>query len=70
MPDLQALREDYRLKKAALLQSVQGGGASTRGIHSVLQKLARQAATTLLALWHLAEFSDRFALVAVGGFGR
>ncbi|MEO6972998.1 MAG: [protein-PII] uridylyltransferase [Rhodoferax sp.] len=70
MPDLSALREDYRLRKAALLQSVQSSGASTRGIHSVLQKLARQADATLQSLWQLAGFSDRFALVAVGGFGR
>ncbi|TAM48528.1 MAG: [protein-PII] uridylyltransferase [Burkholderiaceae bacterium] len=70
MPDLSALRGDYRLRKAALLQSVQGGGASTRGIHSVLQKLARLADTTLQSLWRMAGFSDRFALVAVGGFGR
>ena len=70
MPDLSALREDYRLRKAALLQSVQGSGASTRGIHRVLQKLARLADVTLQALWRMAGFSDRFALVAVGGFGR
>src|SRR6185312_1870756 len=45
-------------------------GASTRGIHGVLQKLARQADMALQSLWQLAGFSDRYALVAVGGYGR
>ncbi len=68
--DIQTLREDYRLKKAVLLQSVQSGGASARGIRKVLHQTARLADDTLRQLWALAEFPTTFALVAVGGFGR
>ncbi|MCJ0763246.1 [protein-PII] uridylyltransferase [Variovorax terrae] len=70
MPDLQALRNDYRLQKAELLQSVQSSGASTRGVRRLLQKLAQQADATLRTLWAHASFPEGFALVAVGGYGR
>ncbi len=70
MTDLQALRDDYRLKKEALLTSVRNSGRSTRGIHAMLQKLARQADSTLRALWDRSGFPETFALAAVGGFGR
>ena len=50
MADLQALRASYRAQKAALFESVQASGSSTRGIRTVLQKLARLADDTLRAL--------------------
>ena len=40
MPDLSALREEYRQRKAELLASVRASGPSTRGVRSALQKLA------------------------------
>jgi [protein-PII] uridylyltransferase len=70
MTELQALRDEYRQKKEVLLESVRNSGRSTRGINAMLQKLARQADATLRALWLESGFSDQFALVAVGGFGR
>ncbi len=70
MADIQALREDYRVKKAALLQTVQAGGASTRGIRKLLQGLAALADNALRTLWDHAAFPPGFALIAVGGFGR
>ena len=70
MTELQALRDEYRQKKEALLESVRNSGRSTRGINAMLQKLARQADATLRALWEASGFSGEFALVAVGGFGR
>lgn len=66
----QALREGYRVKKAALLQTVQASGASTRGIRKLLQGLAGLADDALRTLWDQAGFPPGFALVAVGGFGR
>ena len=70
MADLQALRASYRAQKAALFESVQASGSSTRGIRTVLQKLARLADDTLRALSAHAGLPATAALVAVGGFGR
>ncbi|HSI53176.1 MAG TPA: [protein-PII] uridylyltransferase [Ramlibacter sp.] len=70
VPEIQALREDYRARKAALLASLQASGSSTRGIRTLLQGLSREADTTLKALWERTEFPAGFALLAVGGFGR
>ncbi len=64
------LREDYRAGKSALLASLAGSGSSTRGIRSLLHKLARHTDHTLRALWERAGFPPGCALVAVGGFGR
>jgi [protein-PII] uridylyltransferase len=66
----QALREQYRGRKAELLQSIASSGASTRGMRTALQKLSRLADDNLRILWQLSGFSDSLALAAVGGFGR
>jgi len=68
--DLQALRDDYRARKSALLDSLRSSGASTRGIRTLLQALSHEADATLLALWSVAELPSGFTLLAVGGFGR
>ena len=68
--ELAQVREDYRAGKTALLASLASSGASTRGIHSRLQKLARHADVTLGVLWQMAGFPATACLVAVGGFGR
>ncbi|HSV36454.1 MAG TPA: [protein-PII] uridylyltransferase, partial [Ramlibacter sp.] len=70
MPDLPAIREGHKARKGELLASLQAQGSSTRGVRSVLQRLAREADTTLKLLWQSADFPSTFALVAVGGFGR
>lgn len=64
------LREAYRSGKSALLASLAGSGSSTRGIRSLLHRLARHTDGTLQALWRRAEFPPGCSLVAVGGFGR
>jgi [protein-PII] uridylyltransferase len=68
--ELQALRDDYRARQAAVLATLQAQGASTRGIDKLLARLAREADVTLRKLWEAAAFPDEFALVAVGGYGR
>jgi [protein-PII] uridylyltransferase len=65
-----ALRESYRANRSQWLQKLQTCGASARGVRSVLQSLAREADTTLTALWRAAGLPAGCALVAVGGFGR
>jgi len=64
------LREQYRAGKNALLVSLAGSGSSTRGIRSLLHKLARHTDATLRQLWLRADFPPDCALVAVGGYGR
>jgi [protein-PII] uridylyltransferase len=73
MTDLQALRAEYRVGKAQILQSLGVRGASARNVRSSLHKLAKQADDTLTRLWHLAGLggpSTPFSLLGVGGFGR
>ena len=70
MPDLQALRDNYRAGKQLLLDSMQAEGTSVRGIRRLLQALARNADDTLRLLWARAAMPSHFALVAVGGYGR
>jgi [protein-PII] uridylyltransferase len=66
----QALRENYRSKKAELLRSIVTSSPSTRNVRSTLRKLALLADDTLKTLWQHAGFDKPFSLVAVGGFGR
>jgi [protein-PII] uridylyltransferase len=70
MTDLPAIRDDYRLKKAALFTFVGSSGRSTRSINAMLRKMAQQADAALRMLWLRSGFPASFALVAVGGFGR
>ncbi|MDD3934873.1 [protein-PII] uridylyltransferase [Rhodoferax sp.] len=70
MSDFKALREEFRAKKAALLQSLAGGSRSARGVGSTLGKLAKLADATLKTLWLHAAFPPSLALAAVGGYGR
>jgi len=69
MTGLQELRETYRRDKANLLQSL-ATGATTRGLHATLHKLAGLADDLLRLLWQRAGLAPSLALVAVGGFGR
>ncbi len=59
----------YREGKAALLAQA-GQGASTRGVRSLLQKLARHTDDTLRQLWRHSQLPDSCSLIAVGGYGR
>ncbi len=70
MTELARMREQYLTGKTALLASLASSGASTRGIHSLLKKLARHTDATLQLLWQRASFPAAACLVAVGGFGR
>ena len=68
--ELAHLREQYRSGKIELLASLAQSGASTRGIRSRLQALARHTDKTLQQLWMRAGFPQECSLVAVGGYGR
>ena len=70
LQDLQSLKLAYREQRKVLMQGLEAGGASARGVRGTLQKLARLADDALIGLWQQAGFESRFALVAVGGFGR
>jgi [protein-PII] uridylyltransferase len=63
-------RNEYRAGKSGILATLAASGASSRGIRSVLQQLARHADTTLQAIWHQAGLPAAACLIAVGGFGR
>jgi [protein-PII] uridylyltransferase len=70
MDDLAALRQRYRDDKAALFAQLGESGASARGVRQALTRLSRLTDQTLKTLWQRAGFGPRFALLAVGGFGR
>ena len=70
MTDLAQVRERHRAGKNALFESLETSGSSTRGVHKVLQKLARHTDATLQLLWEMAGFPPDACLVAAGGFGR
>ena len=70
MTELTPFRDQYSAGKAGVLAALAGSGASTRGIHGLLQKLGRLTDATLRRLWQLAEFPPEACLIAVGGFGR
>ena len=50
-PELVAARESYRDGKTALYKTLASSGASTRGLHSLLRKLALHTDATLRFLW-------------------
>ncbi len=66
----QALREQYRQDKAALLAPLAAAGDSTRGVLRALQALSHLSDSALTELWQLSGLPDTLALAAVGGFGR
>ena len=73
MPQLAQLalvREQYRAGKVALFESLGASGASSRGIHARLQRMAKHTDQTLQTLWQLADMPPDAALVAAGGYGR
>ncbi|MFC6279923.1 MULTISPECIES: [protein-PII] uridylyltransferase [Polaromonas] len=70
MLELSQVREQYRNGKTALFESLAASGSSSRGIHGLLQKLARHTDVTLQLLWQIADFPEAACLVAAGGYGR
>jgi [protein-PII] uridylyltransferase len=70
MTSPQALREQYRAQKTALMQTIASSGPSTRGVRAGLQQISKLTDATLCTLWLQSGFAAPFALVAVGGFGR
>ncbi len=68
---MQALRDQFLSRKAALLASLASGEtSSTRGVRGILGALSDLVDDTLKSLWRRAGFAPSVALIAVGGFGR
>jgi [protein-PII] uridylyltransferase len=63
-------RDEYRAGQSHILATLAESGPSSRGIHSLLQRLARHADLTLQKLWRDAALPAGACLVAAGGFGR
>ena len=70
MADFAALRADYRVQKAQLLDAIGQRGASARSVRLALHRMAQLADRTLTQLWDLSGLKAPYALLAVGGFGR
>ena len=70
MPNTQALRDQFRVRKSELLGPLAHSGSSPRQARTTLRKLALLADDVLKTLWQKAGFENPFALIAVGGFGR
>lgn len=66
----QTLRDDFQQKKATLLAKMRAAGSATRSVRTGLVSLSRLADDMLRRLWVAAGLDSRFALVAVGGYGR
>ena len=69
-PELAAARENYRDGKTALFKTLASSGASTRGLHGLLKKLALHTDATLRFLWQREDFPATACLIAAGGYGR
>ncbi len=70
MTELQALRTDYRARKAQLLDLVASPKATARQVRKVLQRMADLTDEVLRQLWSGAGLAEPYALLAVGGYGR
>ena len=70
MSELTPFREQHRAAKEAVFALLSASGASTRGIHGLLQKISRVTDVTLRQLWQRGHFAPDVCLIAVGGFGR
>ncbi|ARV17437.1 Bifunctional uridylyltransferase/uridylyl-removing enzyme [Curvibacter sp. AEP1-3] len=70
MTELQALRTDYRARKAQLLDLVASPIATVRQVRKVLQRMADLTDEVLRQLWSGAGLAEPYALLAVGGYGR
>ena len=67
MTELQALRTDYRARKARLLEHVASPKATARLVRKVLLQMADLTDDVLRKLWEGAGLGEPHALLAVGG---
>jgi [protein-PII] uridylyltransferase len=70
MPNMQALRAQYRAQQAVLMQAVAAPTTTAGAVRKLLQKLSHLANDALVKLWTRAGLAEPLALLAVGGFGR
>ena len=70
MPDMQALRAQYRAQKTELMQAIASPATTAGAVRKLLQKLSQLADQALVKLWSNAGMRTPYALLAVGGYGR
>jgi [protein-PII] uridylyltransferase len=70
MTELATLRDTYRAKKTALLNTLGERAASTRTVRTALHRMSDLVDRMLVQLWQMAGMQEPYALLAVGGFGR
>ncbi len=70
MPELPALRADYKASKTQLLDQLASPRVTGRQVRKMLRRMAEITDGVVCTLWQQAGLGAPYALMAVGGYGR